>query len=468
MPKKTISVALTLIIALSLVAFTSPPASAAGLTATPTASTVLVNGAKVAFDAYNISGNNYFKLRDMAYTLNGTAKQFEVGFSPANNAITLTSGATYTPAGGEMTGKGAGSKSPTPTSSKIYLDGRAVSFTAYNIDGNNYFKLRDLGETFNFGVDWDAARNTIVIDTTKGYTPEGGRSLTLGDYIDKSAPITTSTLIEYYNLTTAERTAYDQMIEGITKFEMQIQIQQISLDSFRKVTWLVKCTLPGIFWYSDSYHYAHINGMVYLVLPVYLIDNKKVSAEFNADATVRLPSSAAVEDGRAWISKTRDDIAGIINKKQIQGGMKPHELERFVHDWIGDITTYETVEEDIGQVRSLYDVMIHGRGNCVGYSKTFQFLMNQLGIECMYINGVNSTGVLHAWNAIKLDGEWYHVDVTSDDYSSEYYNKPVYYFYNCTDNKIVNDAGFTIGGDSYPAGINPNITCTSTRYAYSE
>jgi hypothetical protein len=71
-----------------------------------------------------------------------------------------------------MTGKGAGDKTPIPTASKIYLDGKEVSFTAYTIEGNNYFKLRDVGQTFDFGVDWDGATSTIVIDTSKGYTPE--------------------------------------------------------------------------------------------------------------------------------------------------------------------------------------------------------------------------------------------------------------------------------------------------------
>jgi hypothetical protein len=56
--------------------------------------------------------------------------------------------------------------------STIILDGRKVPFTAYNIGGNNYFKLRDIGAAFDFGVDWDGAQNTIVIDTSKGYTPE--------------------------------------------------------------------------------------------------------------------------------------------------------------------------------------------------------------------------------------------------------------------------------------------------------
>ena len=140
--------------------------------ASPTASTVIVNGKNVAFDAYNINGNNYFKLRDLAFILSGTEKQFEVGWDADNNAISLTSGKAYTAVGGEMEGKGAGSKIANPTSSKIYLDGKEISLTAYNIGGNNYFKLRDVGQTFDFGVTWDGAKNTIVIDTSMGYTPE--------------------------------------------------------------------------------------------------------------------------------------------------------------------------------------------------------------------------------------------------------------------------------------------------------
>ena len=78
----------------------------------------------------------------------------------------------YTVVGGEMEGKGGGVQTPALTSSKIIKDGVEVQFTAYNIGGNNYFKLRDIGAAFDFGVDWDGARNTIVIDTSKGYTPE--------------------------------------------------------------------------------------------------------------------------------------------------------------------------------------------------------------------------------------------------------------------------------------------------------
>ena len=61
-------------------------------TATPTSSTVLVDGQAISFDAYNIEGNNYFKLRDLAYVLSGTDKQFEVSWDSKENTIWLTSG----------------------------------------------------------------------------------------------------------------------------------------------------------------------------------------------------------------------------------------------------------------------------------------------------------------------------------------------------------------------------------------
>ncbi|MBD5162749.1 MAG: copper amine oxidase N-terminal domain-containing protein [Oscillibacter sp.] len=138
--------------------------------AVPTASTVLVNGEKVSFDAYNIGGNNYFKLRDLAYVLSGTGKQFEVGWDGATNSISLTSGKPYTAVGGEMAAGTGTTQIALASNAKILLDGREISLTAYNINSNNYFKLRDIGQTFDFGVGWDGATRTITIDTTQGYT----------------------------------------------------------------------------------------------------------------------------------------------------------------------------------------------------------------------------------------------------------------------------------------------------------
>lgn len=51
---------------------------------------------------------------------------------------------------------------------------------------------------------------------------------------------------------------------------------------------------------------------------------------------------------------------------------------------------------------------------CAGYAKLFKLLCNNAGIECDYVVGWGGIE-LHAWNQVKVDGEWYNVDVTWDD-----------------------------------------------------
>ena len=54
-----------------------------------------------------------------------------------------------------------------PTWQKIYVDGRQVSMTAYNIAGNNYVRLRDIGQQVDFNVYWS---DGVQIDTDAPYT----------------------------------------------------------------------------------------------------------------------------------------------------------------------------------------------------------------------------------------------------------------------------------------------------------
>jgi|GEM_PF-3490064 len=141
------------------------------VTAAPTKSTVLINGKSVAFDAYCINGNNYFKLRDIAMALNGTAKNFNAIYDSQNKSISLTSATAYTVVGGEMTSSGNNfSVGTARTLSTVFLDGKALSLTAYPIGGYNYIKLRDVAAAINFGVTYTESTSTIIINTSAGYS----------------------------------------------------------------------------------------------------------------------------------------------------------------------------------------------------------------------------------------------------------------------------------------------------------
>jgi hypothetical protein len=148
------------------------PALPETVQAVPTSSKVMINGKAVEFEAYNINDNNYFKLRDLALAVNGTDKQFGVEWDGQKNAINLTSNTPYIAVGGELSKGDGDAKEGILSSSAIYRDGNEISLAAYNINGNNYFKLRDLAQEFDIGVDWDGANNAVIIDTSKGYEKE--------------------------------------------------------------------------------------------------------------------------------------------------------------------------------------------------------------------------------------------------------------------------------------------------------
>ena len=181
-----------------LLASASVSAQAAGSSqaASPATAKVLVDGRNVAFGAYTINDSNYFKLRDLAYSLSGTGKQFDVGWDSGNNAVSLTSGKPYTVAGGEMAGISGGAQTAVPTDSKVYFDGKEVFFTAYNIGGNNYFKLRDIGSTIDFGIGWDETERIITIDTSIGYSEAGSNGN--GGYISATSAIGAEGLNVYW------------------------------------------------------------------------------------------------------------------------------------------------------------------------------------------------------------------------------------------------------------------------------
>jgi hypothetical protein len=140
--------------------------------ALPTAAKILVDGKEVSFDAYTIDGNNYFKLRDIAKVIKGSEKQFDVVWEEANKTINLISGKAYTEIGGEMAPGDGKEKTSVPNTSIILKDGVQVYLEAYTIDGSNYFKLRDIAQSFNIGVTWNQESKTIVIDTSNSYVAE--------------------------------------------------------------------------------------------------------------------------------------------------------------------------------------------------------------------------------------------------------------------------------------------------------
>ena len=144
----------------------TPPSVETPPKADPSSWKVFIDGKPVVVEAYSINDANYLKLRDMAISLNGTAKQFEVGF--VDGVVTIESGKPYTPNGTE--GNTAEmSKTTSGRGDPILKDGQNAEVDAYKIDGSNYYGLRAMMRLLDVGLDFDGAKREIYVDTTQPY-----------------------------------------------------------------------------------------------------------------------------------------------------------------------------------------------------------------------------------------------------------------------------------------------------------
>ena len=126
-----------------------------------------VNGKTVECEKYNINGNNFFKLRDLAALLNSTGSQFDIGWDEENGIVTIMGPAPYSsPNGEELTERGDLSATAVRSPQKIMRGGEVRDdLTVWNIGGSNFFMLRELGKVIGFVVDYEPVSNTAVVQS---------------------------------------------------------------------------------------------------------------------------------------------------------------------------------------------------------------------------------------------------------------------------------------------------------------
>jgi len=189
--KKRIGLILAAVLVFSIIYTPALAANGASYTpAIPVQYDFYIDGENTSSWAYEIDGDVYFKLRDLAMALNGTDKQFEVSWDGAKNAVLLTTGMAYTPVGGELSeplelselsnDKVVAAYSP---ATSFYIDQRQVPLRSYIIGGTHYIMLSDLAANLMFGAACDEKEHYAKIVTKAYYTglysfslPEGWRA----------------------------------------------------------------------------------------------------------------------------------------------------------------------------------------------------------------------------------------------------------------------------------------------------
>lgn len=128
------------------------------------------------------------------------------------------------------------------------------------------------------------------------------------------------------------------------------------------------------------------------------------------------------------------DFAGTYSLPREEAVNKAEEIRERASEWLSDIPS-DASEYD--KVKAVYEKIIFSTdydlnasdnqniasvflGNssvCQGYAKATQYLLNHLGVMCTLVQGTVDTGEAHAWNLVRVDGDYYYVDTTWGDAS---------------------------------------------------
>ena len=137
-----------------------------------------------------------------------------------------------------------------------------------------------------------------------------------------------------------------------------------------------------------------------------------------------------------------------------------YEIEKTLHDRLILHCQYANASD----CHNAYGALVNKTAVCEGIAKAFQHLCRSVGIETLLVSGKSSdpssgAEVGHAWNIVKIDGNYYHIDVTWDNAGEPTQDEIHYAWFNVPTEWIRQDHTLTQRGYSYP-------NCTETKANY--
>ncbi len=122
----------------------------------------------------------------------------------------------------------------------------------------------------------------------------------------------------------------------------------------------------------------------------------------------------------------------------------PYEIELQLHDLLCEQVEYSSDKSD-PMIYTAYGALVNGRAICEGYSRAMQLLLAEFKIRSVTVTGI-AGGEGHMWNAVELEDEWYHLDVTWNDTKGSTLSHE---YFNLNDKLILADHSFSKNFDQF-------------------
>lgn len=202
---------------------------------------------------------------------------------------------------------------------------------------------------------------------------------------------------------------YQQMKNRVTPIDVsQYDIPYETTDP-SKIKLLVSGTLnehPDLYYVGNGFSYSRTAAKIISL-------NITYNTTLNASAWQN-----GANEALAVVSKNMSDLQKAIA----------------LHDYLAVNCEYDKENLEANtlpqEVFTTYGVFVNRSAVCQGYALAYKYLLNQAGIEC---HMVTSDVMNHAWNLIKLDGQYYQVDVTWDDPTWDLVGRAQHKYMFCSD-----------------------------------
>lgn len=156
-----------------------------------------------------------------------------------------------------------------------------------------------------------------------------------------------------------------------------------------------QCQNADVFWYPESISYT-------------FSENSEYVSEITWENSFE--DFSEIEQMQKEFQRYADEAYNVC----FEYGMSDFDKVISAHDYLTETASYE-LTDDLSF--TAYGIFVRQKGVCQGYAYAFKYLMDRAGVECHY---VTSDTLNHGWNIVKLDGKYYHVDVTEDDAGATY------------------------------------------------
>ena len=244
----------------------------------------------------------------------------------------------------------------------------------------------------------------------------------------------------------SNKDAYDAIVKGLFNFDEYIDISEYALPAE-----IVDNTLV-----SNDY-IDLINDIIYMNPLLYYVDFNMIHISYSSSsgtitglAPEYFMTPDEVRKANAFIDNEVDKLFATVPPAD---GLSDFAKIIVVHDLVAANFEYDTGLT----LRTLYDMLTYKKGVCQAYTLLYSYMLSRLGVNSAYSK---SLPMVHAWNVVELDSDWYHVDCTWDDPENYHCIGRVGHSYMLkSDRQFINDYDA-----SSHYGVTDDYECTNTAY----